>query len=77
MLTWGLLEDAGLHEGEVNPGMLFRRCCELGTQLCVVCRAPLGESKLNLERGEVETRFEGGLRLPCSSQALLAHRPAG
>lgn len=55
MLTWGLLEDAGLHEGEVNPGMLFRRCCELRTQLCVVCRAPLGESKLNLERGEVET----------------------
>lgn len=57
--------------------MLFHRCCELRAQLCAACRALLGESKLNLERREVETRFEGSLRLHCSSQALLVHRPAG
>lgn len=47
---------------------LFCRCCEVRTQLCVACRAPLGESKLNLERGEAETRFEG------SSGSPAAHR---
>lgn len=40
VLTWGLLEGRRL-TGRGEPRMLFRRCCELRTQLCVVCRAPL------------------------------------